>query len=256
MFRRFLVGFSISLTLAVAGSAQTDWKGIYAGGNVGDTLGRSTAETTTVFSPTGYFATTSVPAITAAGRQKLNPNGLTAGGQIGINGQSGNWVFGAEADFGWMRLRKSASTTTTYPCCSPTTFTVTQSIKTDWLFTARPRVGYSAGHALVYATGGLAVTKFNYQAVFTDTFATAHENGGVDKSKSGWTGGAGIEYQLPSNKRWSVKGEYLYADFGRVTTISTNLTAFTPTQSFPTNVFTHSAALHTHIFRGGFNYRW
>jgi len=256
MFKQFFLGSAIILTFAVAVSAQTDWKGFYAGGNAGDTLGRATADTSTVFSPTGYFATTSVTAITAAGRQQLRPNGFTGGGQVGYNGQSGNWVYGVEGDFGAMHLRSSQSTTAVYPCCSPTTFTVTQSIKTNWLLTARPRFGYTSGHALFYATGGLAVTKLNYQEVFTDTFATAHENGGSNKSKSGWTGGGGVEYQLPSNKHWSVKGEYLYADFGRVTNTSTNLTATTPPGSFPANVFTHSAKLHAHILRGGINYRW
>jgi outer membrane immunogenic protein len=256
MCMRFLLGTAFVLALAMGVSAQTDWRGFYAGGNAGDTLGRSTADTTTVFSPTGYFASSSVPAIAAAGRQQFRPNGFTGGGQVGFNGQTGSWVYGVEGDFGAMLLRQTQSTTATYPCCSPTAFTVTQSIKTNWLLTARPRFGYTTGHALLYATGGVAVTKLNYQEVFTDTFATAHENGGVNQTKTGWTAGAGVEYQLPSNKHWSVKGEYLYADFGRVTTTSTNLTAFTPPIAFPTNVFTHSDKLHAHILRGGINYRW
>jgi outer membrane immunogenic protein len=256
MFKRLLLGSAIILTFAMGVSAQTDWRGFYAGGNVGDTAGRSTADTSTVFSSTGYFATTSPPAINIAGRQNLTPNGFTGGGQAGYNAQSGKIVYGVEADFGAMRLRQSQSSTATYPCCSPTAFTVTQSMKTNWLFTARPRVGYTTGHALLYATGGLAVTDLNYQAVFTDTFATARENGGVKKNKTGWTGGAGVEYQLANKKHWSVKGEYLYANFGRVTTTSTNLTAFTPPIAFPQNPFTHSAALHAHIIRGGVNYRW
>ena len=67
MFRKFLLGSAFILTFAIGVSAQTDWKGFYAGGNAGDTLGRATANTTTVFSPTGYFAASSVPAIAAAG---------------------------------------------------------------------------------------------------------------------------------------------------------------------------------------------
>jgi outer membrane immunogenic protein len=254
MLSKVLVGLAISLTFVAAASAQTSWTGLYFGGNIGDTLGRSTANTSTVFSATGYFATTSVPAIGTTGRQSLSPNGITAGGQGGMNFQSGSLVFGGEADFGIMHLSESATGTTTYPCCSPTAFTITQSIDTDWLFTARGRGGYSMGNALIYATGGLALTKLDYQAQFTDTFATANETGGADKSKTGWAGGGGIEYKMGG--RLSVKGEYLYADFGRVTATSTNLTAFTPTQTFPTNVFTHTAAMHAHIFRGGVNYRW
>ena len=100
------------------------------------------------------------------------------------------------------------------------------------------------------------MTNLNYQAVFTDNFAAAHENGGVTGAKPGWTVGGGIEYQLPSHSHWSLKFEYLYANFGRVTTTSTNLTTTLPGFTTPPNVFTHTADLHTHIGRFGFNYRF
>ena len=256
MLKRLLLGSGIILTFAIGAVGQTDWKGFYAGGNVGVTAGRATADTSTVFSATGYFANSSVATINLGGRQKLQPNRFNGGGQVGYNWQSGHIVYGVEADFGAMPLSSAVAFASNYPCCSPTTFTLSQSLKTRWLFTARPRVGYTIGHALLYATGGVAVTDINYQVLFTDTFASAHENGGVHQNKGGWVGGGGIEYQLPSNKHWSVKGEYLYAAFLRGTATSTNLTAFTPAQSFPQNVFTHSLALHTHIVRGGINYRW
>ncbi|GAB3347486.1 outer membrane protein [Lysobacter tyrosinilyticus] len=54
----------------------------------------------------------------------------------------------------------------------------------------------------------------------------------------------------------SFKAEYLYADFGKVSGTSTNLTAFTPSQNFPSNVFTHTADLRLNVFRVGLNYRF
>ena len=53
-----------------------------------------------------------------------------------------------------------------------------------------------------------------------------------------------------------VKGEYLYTDFGRTTTTSRNLIAYTLPLAFPSNVFTHSLALHGHTLRVGLDYRW
>ena len=232
----------------------SNWTGFYVGGYVGAGWNRATADTTTVYSPTGYFATTSVPAINTTGHRQIKPKSFTGGGTVGYNYQTGNWVIGAEADFGASTGSQTVSGTTIYPCCSPTAFTISQSLKTRWLFTARPRFGYAYGKALFYVTGGLSLTDLNYQAIFTDTFATAKENGGVKKTKAGWNGGGGVEYDL--GNKWSLKGEYLYSSFGRVTATSTNLTAFSPSQSFPTNVFTHSIYLKENALRFGVNYRF
>ena len=76
----------------------------------------------------------------------------------------------------------------------------------------------------------------------------------MDKTATGWAAGFGAEYKV--GQHVSLKAEYLYASFGSVSTTSTNLTAFTPAIAFPTNIFTHSDDLHTHIARFGFNFRF
>jgi outer membrane immunogenic protein len=255
---RFSTGLcAMILALGAGVSAQTtDWKGFYVGGNAGGVKGSADTFTSTVFSPTGYFAMSSVPAIAAVGKQKLSPRGFTGGGQVGYNFQTGHFVLGLETDFGAMHVNDDFVGSTTYPCCAPTNFTVKQSISTDWLWTARPRVGVAAGPVLVYGTAGVALTNLSYQALFIDTFATAHENAGVDEIRTGWIAGGGVEFKIGGGSHWSMKGEYLLADFGQVKTTSTNLTAFTPAVAFPTNVFTHQADLQQHIFRTGFNYRF
>lgn len=254
---RFCVAICVFvLALAFAGAAKAqDFKGFYAGGYLGASIAHSDAATTVAFSPTGYFASTSPPAIAKAGVQKMSPTGITGGGLGGYNFQAGKLVVGFEVDFGAMKLSDSKSTTATYPCCAPTTFTVAQSVKTDWLFTARPRLGFASGHWMVYGTGGLALTNLNYQEVFTDTFATGHENGGVKQTRTGFAAGGGAEYALG---RIILRGEYLYAGFGRVSATSTNFTALFNQQqvAFPTNVFTHTANLHSNIVRVGVSFRF
>lgn len=257
--KRFLLASCVAVFLLGTGNvarATDDWKGFYIGGNIGAARGSSDARTTTVFSPTGYFAMSSVPAIANVGKQHLEPFGITGGGQGGYNFQTGHIVLGAEADFGAMNMSDSKANTGIYPCCAPTNFTITQSVSTGWLLTARPRVGFTAGHLLFYATAGMAMTSANYKALFTDTFATAHENGGVDQTRTGWIGGGGIEFHVGSHSHVSLKGECLYAGFGQVSKTSTNLTAFKPLIAFPTNVFTHTDDLHALIARFGFNYRF
>jgi outer membrane immunogenic protein len=121
-------------------------------------------------------------------------------------------------------------------------------------------VGYAWGNTMVFVTGGLAVSRINYAATFTDNFpslnglgANAHENGGSNPTKVGWTGGGGLETKV--SDRWSVKGEYLYTDFRRTTTTSTNLQAETPPVGAG-DTFTHSIAVREHLFRFGINYHF
>lgn len=231
-----------------------DFKGFYVGANLGGVSASSNATTHTVFSPTGYFATTSVPAIATVGAQNPTPSSFSGGGQVGYNFQRNAWVVGVETDFGGMPLTSVKTGTATYPCCAPTAFTIAQTVETSWLYTLRPRLGFTNGPVLVYGTGGLAMTNLKYQSFFSDTFATAQESAVTDSKQTGWAAGAGVEFK--TGPRWSLKGEYLYGDFGSVTKTSTNLTAFTPRIAFPTNVFTHTADLTAHIYRFGFNYRF
>jgi outer membrane immunogenic protein len=229
-----------------------DYKGFYAGVNLGGAHGSSNVFTGTVFSPVGYFATTSPIAINAVGTQNPTANGFNGGGQVGYNLQHNAWVAGLETDFGAMPLTALTSGTAPYPCCPTTNFTVTQTVETSWLYTLRPRLGVTHGPVLIYGTGGWAMTNLQYQAFFKDTFASASEGKAVDRTQSGWVAGAGAEFKV--GHHWSVKGEYLYGDFGSVSTTSTNLK--TTFGAFPTNVFTHSADLTANIYRFGFNYRF
>jgi len=255
--KRFMLRSCVLVFALVAAGYGQNWNGFYIGGNAGGFKGGSDAFTSTVFSPTGYFALSSVPAIAAAGHQPLSPRGFTGGGTAGYNFQTGHWVLGFEGDFGSLHVNDDFSSTATYPCCAPTNFTVTQKVSSDWLLTVRPRVGITNGPVMIYGTFGLAMTNFSYKEDFIDTFATAHEFASKSGLFTGWTAGGGVEFKLGSGNHWSMKGEYLWNDFGSgVKTTSTNLTAFTPPIPFPTNIFTHQADLSGHLFRAGFNYRF
>jgi outer membrane immunogenic protein len=253
---RFLAGTCVlAFALIAIGSAKAqDFNGFYVGGNGGGVFGRDSVQTSPIFSPTGYFAATSTPAITSASTQQIKENGFTAGGQFGYNHQWDNFVFGLEVDFGKASFSGAVSATQTYPCCAPTAFTITQTAESNWLMTARPRMGVAFGHVLAYGTAGLAVTNVKYSALFTDTFATAHESASLDEKRPGWAVGGGMEVAVTHH--WSIKGEYLYAGFGRASVTSTNLTAFTPPIAFPTNIFTHTVDVKMQVARAGINFRF
>jgi outer membrane immunogenic protein len=79
--------------------------------------------------------------------------------------------------------------------------------KLDWFSTARARIGYAFGDILPYVTGGGA---FGHIDEFRgDPFGSFS----VGSTQTGWTAGAGIEYQVTRNL--SVRAEYLHVDLGR-----------------------------------------
>jgi outer membrane immunogenic protein len=270
--KRFVAAlFTVALSAAAASAADLpartyskapvvvapvyDWTGFYVGLNAGGAWSQSNPTTTTVFSPTGYFATTSTPAIGIVGNQNINRSSFTGGLTGGYNWQVSSAVVGIEADFNYFGVKGSATGTALYPCCAPTTFTVSTSESADWLATVRGRIGFLATPAfLLYGTGGLAVANVRASYLFTDTFATANESAAISTTRYGWTAGVGGEYALMNG--WSIKAEYLYVDLGRATTTSTNLTAFTPAIAFPTNVYTHTVNLTSNIGRVGINYKF
>lgn len=241
-------GLSLAAFAAPA-FAQDTWDGWYVGANIGGADGSSRQDVT--INPNTYFAGSSVTSIQNDGHRKLTDNGITGGLQVGFNRQSGGMVWGVEADFDALDLNKSSSITTTYPCCSPSTYTLTQDVKTSWLFTVRPRVGFTAGNWLVYGTGGLAVADFKATQRFTDNFTAApgaQQSASTNKNRTGWTLGAGLEYGMSDG--WSLKGEYLYADFGKedYSGVMTNPAAGA--------TFNDRADLRVNILRVGVNKRF
>jgi outer membrane immunogenic protein len=262
--RKFILGILIALTGATCATAADlyvkapvmapayNWTGFYIGGNVGGAWGNFDPTTSTIFSPVGYFAASSVAAINGVGIQSSNPSGFTGGFEAGYNWQSGNYVFGVEGDIEALSLSSSASNGAVYPCCAPTSFTVTSNISTSWLATVRGRLGYAANNWLFFVTGGAAFTDLRGNFAFSDTFANAAESASFSDTKTGYTVGGGVEAGLWGN--WSVKAEYLYANFGTVSATSTNLT--TTIGAFPASAFTHSFDLKTSIARAALNYRF
>ncbi|MGX1322939.1 outer membrane immunogenic protein [Bradyrhizobium sp. USDA 377] len=133
----------------------------------------------------------------ASGDPKMK--GGFVGGTAGYNWQTGNVVFGVEADGSWADVNASA----TVPVLG---IPVTTTFRTDAMGTVRGRIGWAVNNVLFYGTGGYA---------WIDNKITVSALGvSVSDSKwhSGWTVGAGVEAFFAP--QWSVKGEYLYRSLG------------------------------------------
>jgi outer membrane immunogenic protein len=120
-------------------------------------------------------------------------SGGMAGGTIGCNIQTGQFVFGIEADDSWTNKRGSRFA---IPPFSPNALIQTQE---NWIATIRGRFGYAfADRWLAYVTGGAAAT----DARLTISDAHFANDTGVAASESqtrwGWTVGGGLEWAKPS----------------------------------------------------------
>lgn len=150
----------------------------------------------------------------------LDTSGAELGGLIGYNFQLNRWVFGVEADGGYLWLRNSDNTGTFTVPATGDLYNVATSFKTHYLFTFAPRIGYAFCNWMPYVTGGLAVGDIDFEQrinQFDQFLAGRHlfnEGGSVTETNLGWMVGGGLEYKLASH--WSIRAQYQFIDLGSV----------------------------------------
>lgn len=244
-------------------AVEAGFSGPYIGLNGGAAWGSSSYATNpgcpfstfAVFCDSGEPSRANGPAVAQSGSGDLSSSGFTGGIQGGYNWQVGRIVFGGEGDFGAFNLGKSVSRSGTFPVSFlGNAYTLDESMSTDWLITLRGRLGFTVTPALMlYGTVGVALTDFKFSSSYSDNAIDSTFPGGTGSSSvsnvlTGWTIGGGGEWLL--NDRWSIKGEYLYVDFG-----STNMpVALSNTEDYRQTMWV-DADLSAQVARVGINYR-
>lgn len=139
--------------------------------------------------------------------------GFLGGVYGGYNWQAGQIVYGVEAELGYLGLKDSKQYPPYVGVRTPQDSVA--AVDTDFYAAATARVGYAFDNVLVYAKGGVA--GLNTEVSYTDTDPTGTTLvSGTSKSKfkAGYTVGGGVEVAL--TPQWTVKAEYMYADFGNI----------------------------------------
>lgn len=123
--------------------------------------------------------------VSVAGFKLMDGEGTFGGLQVGYNHDFGDFVFGVEADAQLSGIKDNGGFAYTL----------------DNFGTVRARAGWSVDRFLPYVTGGLSWGN-----------ATAVGAPQEHETYIGWAAGAGLEVAV--TEQLSVKGEYLYLDFG------------------------------------------
>lgn len=210
------------------------WTGVYAGVH----LGYAWSQTDGTFAYPGPIGTP------AADARAFDDDTFIGGVQIGLNWQTGNLVWGLEADYSFMNMSASG-TMFRYPLAPTDHFD--GRISMDGAGSLRARLGLAvASRTLLYVTGGLAFADVDvgHSFVRDGVLGAFGSNSGF---RTGWTLGGGLEHALTNN--WTVRGEYRYSDYGSIDVVQ---------PGFPA-VASPSAAnfdLTTHDLRLGLNYKF
>jgi len=224
-----------------------NWSGLYAGINFGGGFGDEAVRLS------GDPVATQ-PAINRGqvpSRLATSPDGFLGGGQFGYNWQSGRFVLGGEADFdGGTINRNQRITTNIGGGFFPTTTAAKQQLTS--LGTARARLGYAITDSLLlYGTGGLGFGSARLATSITTlpNCIGACLAGNVSGFKTGWVGGAGLEWGWTPSV--SVKAEYLRYDLGRLTQTFGDIRGM-----FPGTTATQRANFDGNIVRVGVNWHF
>ena len=176
--------------------ASYNWTGAYAG-----LVGGSVVSSTEGSDPSGAIR----------GVINNNGTGFTAGGIAGYNWHlAPQWVVGAEADFSWLGIDHRSVDYFDRPA--------SLGIDTNWVATARARVGYSTGSALLYLTGGGAWVNV-HDSFQGSPFRAGGPRVSSTETLSGLTVGGGIEapFFIPG---WMSRTEYLFVSAGEGDTLA------------------------------------
>jgi outer membrane immunogenic protein len=155
-------------------------------------------------------------------------DGWLAGGQVGFNWQTGQFVFGLEFSGSWADINGSHTSLGFAPDAYHS------DVNSILMLTGR--VGMAFDRMLLYVTGGGAWVR-NEIGYTTGGFTES-----VDQNRTGWTIGGGIEWGFAPN--WSLAAQYNFIDLG-----DNNIV-------FPVLAFTATADQEMHLATVRLNYRF
>ena len=201
--------------LAQDAAAGNSWAGPYGGIHIGYGNGSGDNVKTTGQAPVNV---TNVASGARPASVSVDEDGFVGGLALGYNMQSGNIVYGVEADLDYTDIEDSSTRNTTNPAGAALINTFKNDL--EYLGTLRARLGaaVNGGNTLVYATGGLAwgnIESSVRMSAPAPSTAVTQFRGSSDNTETGYALGAGLEHAMDSKIR--LTASYMYYDLGHDT---------------------------------------
>lgn len=240
------------------------WQGPYIGAYFGAGFGNNDTTTNigTVTDLSYFTNANNIAIVNQSGSWTKHPISLIGGIQAGHDWSWQQMVFGVIVDYGTLSLSSSNHVPNITFLDNSDQYSIYTSIKTNWLFTLRARLGYQtiiyAQPTLFYLTSGMAMTQLKVANVYTDNSSLAGAGSGyLAENQIGWALGAGIEVLAYCNM--SVSLEYLYVQIPSATTeafISNTAEGFGIPALSLTNPFNTRGKFYGNLIKITMNYRF
>lgn len=223
---------------------SVNWDGPYAGLTAGSSNGKFDTTVRTQGTYNYFTEITDRTQVGSAGSHQFKDTEAVGSLFWGINRQAGSFVYGFESDLSLTYYKvQYDSPSITFISAPAQSFTVSINLKSDWAFSARPRVGYVKGKSFFYISAGPELRRFKYDFTYSDR-AVNNEYSTISKDKwaFGWTAGLGYEHKMPHD--WSLRAEYFYSQYTDIIHSKSDLKNWA-------DGFTHELDFEARIFRIG-----
>lgn len=185
-----------ALPPAPALPAFYNWTGFYVGAQAGYSWGADTTKDLRTAGPIPRGATFD-----------YHPSSALGGVHAGFNIQFGSVVLGIEGDVEYLNARGGFHDPSGVR--SPSDPGRHLRVQQDWQGSVRGRIGYAFDRMMIYGTGGVAFTNFDYASY--NPVAGLGETGTF--SRTGWTVGGGANFAFTD--QIVVGLDYRYTDYGK-----------------------------------------
>lgn len=224
-------------------NSNKEWQGQYIGFAIGQ--GEIKTNSSITVQEKGYFVNEDPEQLNPLASENLTDSSAIGSIIWGYNRQNQNFVYGLESDISLSDFNDKNNTgNINYITMPASTFNIQSEIKSKYLISIRPRIGYATNKSLFTISAGPALTKVDYRFNFSDTNTPEYSSINEQKWALGLSAGIGYEYLL--SKDWRIKMDYLYYKFNNVINKKSQLS------NTSADGFNHNIDFEINTFRIGF----